>query len=82
MDEDDTQHLADLMAHVVLTLAAVMAAAVLMVAAVVLATGCAVAIHVDAAPEPGKRAVMDALADGFITLDGDSKDAQIPISTE
>jgi len=76
MDEDDTH---DLMAHVVLTVAAVMAAAVLMVAAVVLARGCAVAIHVEAAPEPGKRAVMDALPDGFITLDGDSKDAQIPI---
>ena len=76
MDEDDTQHLADLMAHAALMGAVVLTVAVLMVAALVV-TGCAVAIHVDAAPEPEQAKLDDTveLPADFIMPDGDFKDA-------
>lgn len=82
MDEDVTQHRADLMARVVLMVAAPLTAAVLLMAVVLVATGCAVVIA-PVVPEPVR---LDARTGeprvGFITQDGDSKDAQISIPAE
>ena len=73
MDEDDTQHLDGPMAAL-LTAAVVLMAAGLLTAVVAL-TGCAAHIHVEAGPEPVKRAATVARPAGFITQDGGSKDA-------
>ena len=81
MDEDDTQHLADLMAHVALTVAVVLTVAVLMVAAALMA-GCAVAIHAQVEPGQAKPAVTGALLDGSTTQDGDSKNETVSISAK
>ena len=85
MDEDVTQHRADLMARVVLMAAAPLTAAVLLMAVVLVATGCAV-VMVDqqaVAPEPVRLDVRTGEPHvAFTTPDGDSKDAQISVSAE
>ena len=74
MDEDDIQHLEELMRHVVVLTAAVLTGAVLMVAAPLMA-GCAVAIHAQVEPGQAKPVVTVEPLAGSITPDGDSKDA-------
>jgi hypothetical protein len=81
MDEDDTQHLDGAMAAALMA-AVLLVTVVAVTAALVLATGCAVAIHVQAEPAQVRPADMVGPPAGFITLDGASKDAQISISTE
>ena len=71
MDEDDTQ-LHDAAMAAVLTAAVLLTAVVALMAAAL--TGCAVAIEVDA-HAPDRPAVTAPRPDGFITPDGDSKDA-------
>lgn len=81
MDEDDTTHLDGPMAAVLMA-GVLLATVVAVTAALALATGCAVAIHVQAEPAQVKPDDMVGRPAAFTTLDGDSKDAQISISPQ
>ncbi|NBT30132.1 MAG: hypothetical protein EBT18_11765 [Gammaproteobacteria bacterium] len=82
MDEDDTQHRADLMARAVLMAVAPLTGVVALMAVVLLVTGCAVVIVPVDAPEQVKRAVTAAPLDGSTTQDGDSKNATLSIQAQ
>ena len=81
MDEDDIQPLDGVMAAALMA-AVLLVTVVVVTAALVLVTGCAVAIHVEAEPARVRPADMVEPPAAFITLDGDSKDAQISIPAE
>ena len=78
MEDEDTQHLDGPMAAVLMA-GVLLATVVAVTAALALATGCAVAIHVQAEPVPVKPDDMVGPPAAFTTQDGDSKDAQISI---
>ena len=81
MDDEDTQHLDAAMAAVLMA-GVLLATVVAVTAALALATGCAVAIHVQAEPAQVKPDDMVGPPAAFTTLDGDSKDAKISIPAQ